>query len=57
MDKNAEDQEWGKIQAHIEQLFGRYFRNSLDPIEDKTRNALSLLSKSQDNRRDDPEIL
>jgi hypothetical protein len=30
MDHNHEDQEWQKLQAHIDQMFGRYLRGSLD---------------------------
>ena len=57
MDHNHEDQEWQKLQAHIDQMFGRYLRGSLDLIDYKPRHAVHLLSTSLDDRKDPPEAL
>lgn len=55
MDQNKDDQAWQKLQTHIEQMFGRYFRNSLDLIEYKPQCAVHLLSMSLGDREGSSE--
>jgi hypothetical protein len=57
MDHNYTDQDWQKLQAHIDQTFGKYLRDSLDLIEHKPRHAVHLLSMSPGDRNDHPQAL
>jgi len=55
MDHNKDNQAWQKLQTHIEQMFGKYLRNSLDLIEYKPQYAVHLLSMSLGDWKDHPE--
>jgi hypothetical protein len=56
MDHNSADHVWNKLQAQIDQMFGRNRGDSLNLIEHRPRH-IPLLSMSLDDRKDDPEIL
>ena len=57
VDHHSTDQDWQKLQVHIDQTFGRYLRGSLDLIEHKPRQAVYLLSASTDDRKDYPQTV
>ncbi|MDQ5987037.1 MAG: hypothetical protein CSYNP_02773 [Syntrophus sp. SKADARSKE-3] len=52
MDHNHADQEWNKLQVHIDQMFGRFLNNDLDLIEYKPSYAIQLLEPPRDDRSD-----
>jgi hypothetical protein len=52
MDHHHTDQEWNKLQAHIDQMFGRFLKSNLDLIEYKPSYAIHLLETSRDDRDD-----
>lgn len=54
MDHNHADQEWNKLETHINQMTGRYLRDGLDQIEYNPRYAIRLLETSFDERKDQP---
>lgn len=54
MDHNHADQEWSRLEAYIDHMFGRYLRNSQDLLEYKPRQAIYLLETSRDDRKDYP---
>ncbi|MEN6617384.1 MAG: hypothetical protein ABFD12_12570 [Syntrophorhabdus sp.] len=55
MDHNSADHVWNKLQAQIDQMFGRNRRDSLNLIEHRPQHG-QLLSMSLDDGKDDPEI-
>jgi hypothetical protein len=55
MDHNSTDHVWNKLQAQIDQMFGRNSSDSLNLIEYRPRHV-HLLSMSLDDGKDDPEI-
>ncbi|MEN6507665.1 MAG: hypothetical protein ABFD63_02575 [Smithella sp.] len=55
MDNNSADHVWNKLQAQIDQMFGRNRRDSLNLIEHRPQHG-QLLSMSLDDGKDDPEI-
>ena len=54
MDNNSTDQEWLKLQVRIDQMFGRYLRDSMDVIEYKPQHPVYLLSTSSSDKKGDP---
>ena len=52
MDHNHADQEWNKLHAHIDRMFGKYLRDSVNMIEHKPRHTIHLLETSADDRKD-----
>jgi len=57
MDRNSTDQDWQKLQVHIDQTFGRYLRDTPDLIEHKPLYTVHLLSMSPDDGKDHPQTL
>ena len=57
MNHHPANQEWQRIQAHIDQLFGRYLRDGLNLIEYKPGKAVHLLEMSSDYEKEHSKAL
>ena len=52
MDFNFADEEWKKLQFHIDRMFGPYLKESPVLIEHKSSHATYLLEMSRDDKKD-----
>ena len=43
MDQETKDWEWQLLQFHIDQMFGKYFKDEVHKIEYKPGNVVQLL--------------